>query len=307
MAATINSTETAPVLVSTQWLAQRLGAAGSVAAGAPAGDIRVCDVRWYLPHQGKNGREEYAAGHIPGAVFVDLDAELARPAYDGPGRHPIPSASDFEQAMRRAGVGPQTHVVAYDDAGGSIAGRLWWLLRHFGHQRASVLDGGIVKWRAEGRPVDREVPRYPAGTFQARPAEGGVVDKHAVGRLAADPGAVVLDARARERYEGQENPVDARFGHVPGARSAPFAGNLTQGAAPVFKSPEELRARFEALGVAPGKTVVAYCGSGVTACHNLLALHLAGYPEALLYEGSWSDWSRDERLPVETGPDPGAA
>ncbi|CAA9305508.1 MAG: Thiosulfate sulfurtransferase, rhodanese [uncultured Chloroflexi bacterium] len=297
---TTNSTEvvggTVPALVSTEWLAGHLDAR----------DVRICDVRWYLPHVGKQGRDEYGQGHIPGAVFLELDTVLARPAYDGPGRHPIPDARAFELAMRRAGIGPQTHVVAYDDAGGSIAGRLWWLLRYFGHDRASVLDGSIVKWRAEGRPLDTTVPAYPEGTYEAQAPGGGVVDKHTVRRLAAGSEVVVMDARARERYEGQENPVDARFGHVPGARSAPFAGNLTGDAAPVFKAPDELRAQFEALGVTPGKTVVAYCGSGVTACHTLLALHLAGHPDALLYEGSWSDWSRDESLPVATGPDAGA-
>jgi thiosulfate/3-mercaptopyruvate sulfurtransferase len=212
--------------------------------------------------------------------------------------------------MARAGVGPETHVVAYDDAGGSIAARLWWLLRHFGHPLVSVLDGGITRWVAEGRPVVRDVPEPPPGAFVPRPAEGQVADRDEVRRLSRDPGAVVLDARAPERYEGRVEPVDPRAGHVPGAVSAPFAANLVPGAAGGggggrFKAPPELRAQYAALGVAPGREVVVYCGSGVTACHDLLALHLAGIRHARLYEGSWSDWSADPTLPVATGPDPG--
>ncbi|HEV2126213.1 MAG TPA: sulfurtransferase [Chloroflexota bacterium] len=288
-----NSTQITSPLVSTEWLAEHLLDA----------NVRIADVRWYLPHLGKRGREEYRAGHIPGAVFVDLDAELAGPAERGPGRHPIPDAERFEAAMSRAGIGPQTHVVAYDDAGGSIAARLWWLLRYFGHERVSVLDGGITRWSAEGRPLQTEEPSYPSARFQARPQRDWVVDKHRVRDLSQDKRAVVLDARAKERYEGQVEPVDARPGHIPGARSAPVAGNLTESAPPAFRNPEALRERFEALGVAPEKTIVAYCGSGVTACHNILALQLAGYPNVLLYEGSWSDWSRDASLPAATGPD----
>jgi thiosulfate/3-mercaptopyruvate sulfurtransferase len=211
----------------------------------------------------------------------------------------------FAEAMARAGVGPETFVVAYDDTGGSTAARLWWLLRYFGHERAAVLDGGLAKWRAEGQPLETETPAVPRAQFTPRPQRGWVVDKEAVRRLVGDQGAVVLDARAAERYEGRLEPVDARPGHIPGARSAPFVDNLNAEGAPAFKPPAALRQRFEALGVAPGKTVVAYCGSGVTACHSLLALHLAGYPDALLYEGSWSDWSRDLALPAATGPDSG--
>jgi thiosulfate/3-mercaptopyruvate sulfurtransferase len=212
--------------------------------------------------------------------------------------------------MARAGVGPETHVVAYDDTGGSIAARLWWLLRHFGHLRVSVLDGGITRWVAEGRPLSRDVPAPSPGAFVPRPGEGQVVGKDEVRRLSGDPGAVVLDARATERYEGRVEPVDPRAGHVPGAVSAPFAANLASGeaegaAGARFKAPAALRAQYAALGVTPGLEVVVYCGSGVTACHNLLALHLAGIHHARLYEGSWSDWSADPALPVAIGPDPG--
>jgi thiosulfate/3-mercaptopyruvate sulfurtransferase len=280
-------------LVSTQWLAEHLD--------DPA--VRIADVRWYLPHLGRRGADEYRAGHIPGAVFVDLDTELAGPAAHGPGRHPIPNATVFGAAMSRVGIGSLTHVVAYDDAGGSIAARLWWLLRYYGHDRVSVLDGGITRWTAEGRPLQSDTTSHSPATFTPCPRQGWVADTEMVLSLSRDPQAVLLDARAAERYEGKVEPIDARPGHIPGARSAPFASNLDEGHPPEFKSPAELRARYEKLGVAPGKTLVAYCGSGVTACHTLLALTLAGYPDALLYEGSWSAWSRDTNLPAATGPD----
>lgn len=291
-------TETeAPALVSTEWLATRLEDPG----------LRVADVRWYLPHVGKHGAEEYAQGHIPGAVFVDLNRDLAGPAGSGPGRHPLPSAAGFQEAMSRAGVGPQTHVVAYDDAGGPIAARLWWLLRYFGHPRVSVLDGGIPRWTLEGRAVEGGAtsPVPPPEAFVARAQPGWVVDREAVRRWSRDPGALVLDARAAERYEGRVEPVDPRAGHIPGAKSAPFSENVRDEPAPRLLPGAALRERYERLGAAGATPVVAYCGSGVTACHTLLALHLAGLPDGLLYEGSWSDWSSDPSLPATTGPTPG--
>ncbi len=287
--------EAVPALVSTGWLAARLA--------DPS--VRLADVRWYLPTVGKRGREAYDRGHIPGAVFVDLDTDLAGPRGSGPGRHPIPALEWFEAAMSRLGIGGQTHVVAYDDSGGSTGARLWWLLRYFGHPRVSVLDGGIDRWIAEGRPVETETFAPPPAQFTARPQPGWVVDKAAVQQLRGDPGALLLDARAVERYEGRVEPVDPRAGHIPGARSAPFAGNLRDEPAPRLKPPEALRARFDALGAPQARTIVSYCGSGITACHNLLALHLAGYGGAVLYEGSWSDWSADPALEAATGPDVG--
>jgi thiosulfate/3-mercaptopyruvate sulfurtransferase len=295
MRARLDSTGAAPPLVSTEWLAARLD--------DPS--VRIADVRWYLPHLGKSGRAEYERRHIPAAVFVDLDRELAAPPGSGPGRHPLPSARQFESAMSRAGVGRETHVVAYDDTGGSTAARLWWLLRYFGHSRASVLDGGLTKWLAEGRPVTAHVPTPPPATFKASPGQARVVDKAAVQRLSADPAAVLLDARAAERYEGRVEPIDARAGHVPGARSAPYTGNVSAGDEPVFLPPERLRERYAALGVTPDRAVVAYCGSGVNACHTLLALEVAGFPQGVLYQGSWSDWSADPSLIAATGPDSG--
>jgi thiosulfate/3-mercaptopyruvate sulfurtransferase len=258
-------------------------------------DVRVVDLRWYLA--GKKGAEEYARGHIPGAVFVDLEHEITAP--QGPGRHPIPDGAQFERAMRKAGVSPDTHVVAYDDAGGSIAARLWWLLRYYGHARVSVLDGGLAAWTGAGQPLDATPSAYPEGAFRAQaPARERVVDRAYVDRARSDPRVLVLDARASERYRGDSEPVDARPGHVPGAKSAPWAGNLRDGR---YLGAEDLRARYEALGAGRAKEVVVYCGSGVTACHDLIALELAGLPGAKLYEGSWSDWARDPSLPAAKG------
>jgi thiosulfate/3-mercaptopyruvate sulfurtransferase len=188
-------------------------------------------------------------------------------------------------------------VVAYDDQAGAVAARLWFLLRAHGHQAASVLDGGIRKWVAEARPIDTIKPEVAPARFEARLQPGVVLDK--AGMLGRPPETLVLDARAGERYRGEVEPIDPRAGHIPGARSAPFTANLTPGLLPVFRPPAELRAHYASLGAEGGEPVV-YCGSGVTACHDLLALHLAGLP-GRLYGGSWSEWSSDPSLPIETG------
>jgi thiosulfate/3-mercaptopyruvate sulfurtransferase len=241
----------------------------------------VLDARWYL--SGKRGIDEHASGHLPGAAFVDLDRDLSAPKGEGPGRHPLPSARSFAAVLARLGVTATTTVVAYDDAGGAIAARVWWLLRHFGIDRGAVLDGGIDAWKQAGVARTNDV-----------------VDKRAVDALRTEARAAILDARAAERFEGKSELVDARPGHIPGARSAPFAGNLTAPGG-TFLDRDALAARFAGAGVHPGETVVCYCGSGVTACHNLLALSLTGRDDALLYEGSWSDWAADATLPAATG------
>jgi thiosulfate/3-mercaptopyruvate sulfurtransferase len=223
----------------------------------------------------------------------------------GPGRHPLPSPASFAALLRRLGIGRDTLVVAYDDAGGSIAARLWWLLRWFGHPGGRVLDGGIEAWVAQGRPLTTSVPAITtAEPLAPAPPLARAVDKAEVDRLRRHPGAVILDARAAERFEGRVEPIDARPGHVPGARSAPFAGNLVRPGGP-FRPAAELADRYRSLGALQAETVVCYCGSGVTACHDLLALSIAGRDDALLYEGSWSDWAADPSLPAATGPDPG--
>jgi len=266
-------------LVSAEWLRDH--------RGEP--DLRVVDLRWKLG--GPPGREGYDAGHLPGAVFIDLDRDITAPS--GPGRHPIPSREQFQAAMRRAGVNRGDRVVAYDDAGGSVAARLWWLLRFFGHERAAVLDGGLQAW---GQPLEIEAPAPAAGDFEAaEPNRAEVVDRHGLHGL-------LLDARAPERYRGEVEPVDPKAGHIPGARSAFWQESLDE--RQHFKAGEELRQRFRDLGVESGEEVIAQCGSGVNAAHVLLALELAGFKGARLYEGSWSDWSSHPDAPVATGPEP---
>jgi thiosulfate/3-mercaptopyruvate sulfurtransferase len=277
-------------LVSAAWLAEHLDDPRVV----------VADVRWYLA--GKRGADEFARGHIPAATFVDLDSELAAPpAPDRPGRHPLPSTAQISALLSRLGAGADSTVVGYDDAGGAIAARLWWLLRYFGHDGGRVLDGGIQAWVASGRPLETDVrPRTTAPPLMLAPRPELVVDKRRVAELARTPTAVVLDARIPERFEGLVEPIDARPGHVPGARNAPCAANLVAPGG-AFLDRAELARRYAALGAMDASTVVAYCGSGVNACHDLLALALAGRPDALLYEGSWSDWARDPALPAAKG------
>ncbi len=249
-------------------------------------DLRVIDLRWYL--DGRSGRDAYLAGHLPGAVFVDLDRDIT--GADGPGRHPIPSRTKFEEAMRAAGVEPSSRVVVYDEQGGYSAARLWWLLHFFGHPAVAVLDGGLPAWRGQ---LETEPAGPLRGGFRAAdPDPAMVVDRDHV-RAARE--AVLFDARAPERYRGEVEPIDAKAGHIPGARNVPWRSNLT--ADWCFLSPDELRGKYAA---AEGREAIAYCGSGVSASVDLLALELAGFAGAKLYEGSWSDWSRQD-LPVATG------
>lgn len=257
----------------------------------------VLDVRWRLG--GPSGRVDYDAGHLPGAHFVDLVTDLARPA-DEHGRHPLPSSGEFQQAMRRCGVSKNSLVVCYDDADSAAAARAWWLLRYFGHESVQVLDGGYAAWRASGGPVTAEQPD-PADTgFEAAP---GHLDVLTAAEAAAHArSGVLLDARASERYAGLTEPVDPVAGHIPGAVSAPTTGNVD--ATGRFLSSDALRQRFEGLGVRPDVPTAAYCGSGITAAHEVLALQLAGF-EAGLYADSWSGWITDPSRPVATGDNPG--
>ncbi len=263
------------------------------------GNLTLLDVRWRLG--GPPGRELYDAGHIPGAAFVDLDTDLAAPPGAG-GRHPLPATADFERAMQRAGVRDGRPVVVYDDADSTAAARAWWLLRYFGHPSVRVLDGGFRAWSAGGYPVvttDQERPVTAPGRFTARPGHLGLLDADGAAALARD--GVLLDARAGERFRGEVEPVDPVAGHIPGAVSAPTAENVNPDG--TFRSAADLAARFTALGAAGGRPAAAYCGSGVTAAHEVLALALAGLPAAL-YVGSWSNWVTDPARPVATGPAP---
>lgn len=276
-------------LVSTEELAARLG--------DPA--LRVADVRWYLD-PALLGRVAYETGHIPGAVFFDLGADLAAPGGGvgkPDGRHPWPSEEQVARVMGAAGIGPETQVVAYDDQAGATAARLWYVLRAHGHDAVGVLDGGLARWLAEGRPVSTDIPQPASRSFAARLGPGFVVTKAELASLSGRSDRLLLDARAPERYRGEIEPVDPRAGHIPGARSAPYADNLTDEPLPVFRSPAQLRRRYVELGAEASDPVV-YCGSGVTACHDLLALRLAGL-RGRLYAGSWSEWSADPSLPLE--------
>lgn len=278
------------------------GSAPDTVTGGPGDRPVVLDVRWRLG--GPPGIDSYRDGHIPGAVFLDLDHELCGAPGNG-GRHPLPAATEFQWVMRRAGVSTGRLVVVYDDADSTAAARAWWTLRYFGHQEVRVLDGGFRAWTAAGHPVepgDRGDEDAPAGDFTARPGGMPLLDAAAAGRLARS--GVLIDARAAERYRGEVEPVDPVAGHIPGAATAPTAENVHGDG--VFRSPGELRARFAALGLAPGTAATpagAYCGSGVTASHEVLALALAGIPAAL-YVGSWSEWVTDPGRPIATGPLP---
>lgn len=248
----------------------------------------IADVRWYL--DGRSGRRAFLQGHIPGAVFVELDSCLAGPPSRAAGRHPLPDAEDFAASMSRLGIGDRSLVVAYDDAGGTVAARLVWMLRALGVD-AALLDGGIAAWPGdlETAETDPAPARFTSREWPKEALAG-------IGEL-SDPALVVIDARDRARYRGEHEPVDPRAGHIPGARSLPCRENLDD--AGRFLPADRLRARFEAVGAGPG--TVSYCGSGVTACHNLLAMERAGLGPGRLYPGSWSQYSSDPSRPAATG------
>lgn len=262
----------------------------------------LLDVRWRM--LGPPTRQDYADGHLPGAVFVDLDAELAAPPGPG-GRHPLPEPDRLQGVLRRAGVDGDRGVVAYDADDGSAAARAWWLLRWAGHELPQVLDGGYAAWVRDGFPVTTEVPTPAEGDFEVRTGMMPVVDADGAAEIAR--AGRLLDARAPERYRGAAEPVDAQAGHVPGALNAPFREHVDGSGK--WRSPEDLAERFAGLGLDGSAPVAAYCGSGVTACSVVLALEQAGASTrqrpASLYPGSWSEWSADPGRPVRTGDEPG--
>ena len=281
-------------LVTPDWLRERLG--------DPA--LRIVDCRYRLGEPGA-GEALWRGAHIPGAAFMDLDRDLAGPPGER-GRHPLPDAAAFEAAARGAGIGADTLVVAYDEAAEGGAARLWWLLRHFGHTDVTVLDGGLRGWREQGGELRGGDEQIQPGDFRAaapdetastEELEGlGALPGH-IARKSASPSRVLLDARAPERYRGEVEPIDPVAGHIPGAVNLPFA-DLAPGGR--FLPADELRARFEAAGVASGDEAVAYCGSGVTACVVALAGEVAGIGATRLYPGSWSEWCA-LGLPAERG------
>ncbi len=254
-------------------------------------DVVLLDVRWTLG--GPPGRDAYLEGHIPGAVFVALDTELAGHGEPRDGRHPLPDAADLQRSARRWGISDGSTVVAYDDNGGLAAARAWWLLRWAGFEDVRLLDGGLSAWVAAGGSLETDDVRPEPGDVILASGQAPTIDIDG----AAEFEGVLLDARAVERYRGETEPIDPRAGHVPGAVSAPTTDNVD--AAGRFRSPEELRRRFEALGVGEGVPVATYCGSGVTAAHEVAALAIAGF-DAALYPGSWSQWSNHEDRPVAT-------
>ena len=281
------------LLVTPAALAQEMAADLARNPAGARGPV-LLDVRWRLG--GPPGLDSYREGHLPGAVFTDLDRDLAAPPGPG-GRHPLPDPAVFTKAMRAAGVSQDRPVVVYDDKDATAAARAWWLLRYHGHQDVRVLDGGYQAWLAAGLPVTRADPATTPGDFTARPGHLPVLDAAGAQEMART--GLLLDARAGERYRGEHEPVDPVAGHIPGAVSAPTTGNVNPDG--TFRSPADLAGRFAALGAAgTAGAVGAYCGSGVTAAHEVLALALAGVPAAL-YVGSWSDWITDPARPVATG------
>lgn len=259
-------------------------------------EVIIADVRWAM--SGPRGRERYAEGHIPGAYFVDLDADLSAAGAPG-GRHPLPSANTFAAMLSRIGYDGSRRIVAYDDRHGAVAARLWWMIRYFGLEDGAVLDGGLDAWTAAGGELTPEVPAavdtpHPTLTRRSELVASAEDVAHRPDDL------LLLDARSEARYRGDEEPIDPRAGHIPGAVSAFWQGNLD---GETMASEATLRRRYQDLGLGEGP-VTAYCGSGVTACHDLLALSLIGRDDARLYVGSWSDWSSDPQRPCATGDEP---
>jgi thiosulfate/3-mercaptopyruvate sulfurtransferase len=279
------------MLITAEQLAAQLEAPGHV----------IVDCRFNLTDPAA-GRRIYEAGHIPGAVHADLDRDLASPITPGTGRHPLPDPAALSATLRGWGVSPDTRVVAYDDAGGALAARLWWLLRWMGHARVALLDGGLRAWQSAGLPLETRLPLPAPGRFAGSPGHMPSVDTAAVLENVGQPRRRLLDARAPARFRGDEEPIDPVGGHVPGAVNVPFQDGLAADGR--FLAVADLRQKFRPLAGAAGDAsgLIAMCGSGVTACHLLFTLELAGLPGASLYGGSWSEWIRDPARPVARGP-----
>ena len=277
-------------LVTTQMLAEHLSDPGWV----------IVDCRFSLADAAA-GERAYVEGHIPSARYFHLEHDLSGPLTPRSGRHPLPEPKYFMAKLGRMGVGQGTQLVAYDDAGGAFAARLWWLARWLGHPQTAVLDGGWKHWQAQGRPVSVESPAVIPRAFSGRPASDLWLTSDAILDIARGrTTARLLDVRAPARFRGEAESIDPVAGHVPGAVNLPYEGNVTHDGR--FHSPEALRRRFEqALGGWPPAQAVCMCGSGVTACHSLLAMEVAGLKGARLYAGSWSEWIRDPVRPVATG------
>ncbi len=258
--------------------------------GAP--DVRIADTRFDLADL-NSGRRAYEAGHIPGALFFDLDFDLSAPVGVHGGRHPLPDTEAFAALLGRRGIGSDHQVVVYDDGPGVFAGRLWWMLRYLGLVKVRVLDSGLAAWREAGLPLTSKVTTYTATEITVVPQREMAVDRDYVLRHLEDPSVLLIDAREERRYRGEVEPIDPVAGHIPSAVNLPYEGNLREGR---FLDVDELRSRYAVAKDA--KEVIVYCGSGVSATHNLLALEESGFHGARLYVGSWSDWTSYGDAPV---------
>ncbi len=262
---------------------------------------RIFDVRHDLMNH-EIGRQQYAEGHLSGATFVPLETDLSGEKTATSGRHPLPDADDFMAKLGEWGVRPGQQVVVYDASNGTYAGRLWWMMRWMGHYSVAVLDGGITKWEKEGRPLTAEVPHFAPTSYKGAPRTMHVDVEFVQANLGKSE-VTVLDARASGRYAGQGETIDPVGGHIPGALNRPFTENLNKDG--TYKAPEVLAKEFAALlGNRSPKQIVHQCGSGVSACHNILAMEIAGLAGSRLYPGSWSEWCRDPKRPVATGSEP---
>ncbi|MGH9324876.1 MAG: sulfurtransferase [Vicinamibacteria bacterium] len=260
-------------------------------------DWAVIDARFYLPEP-ERGEAEYLQEHVPGAAYAHLDRDLSGPRTGRNGRHPMPGVAQMAERFSNWGIDERVQVVAYDSASGQIAARLWWMLRYLGHDAAAVLDGGFQSWKAEGRPLASGRESRAPRKFTPRPREAMRIDVDALEETRTN--RLLIDARAPERFRGETEPYDPVAGRIEGARNHPTTASLT--AEGRFLPREDLRKRLESvIGEAPIESVVSYCGSGVTACHNLLAMEIAGLRGARLYPGSWSEWCAEDRRPIEKG------
>lgn len=261
---------------------------------------RIFDCRHDLQNTGY-GAQAYGKGHIPGALFLHLDHDLSGEKNGSNGRHPLPDPEVFAAKMSACGVGPDTQVVAYDNEAGAFAARLWWMLRWLGHGKVALLDGGLAAWRRAKQPLVTEVPTFPATRFEPRPQSSMLVDTDFVLQRLGSPEALIVDARTPERFSGEQETIDPVGGHIPGAVNRFYFDNLDD-AGCYFKPTDELRTEFDALfGGRASSAVIQQCGSGVTACHNILAMELAGLGGSKLYAGSWSEWCADPTRPMATG------
>lgn len=262
--------------------------------------LRIIDTRFALTAP-EAGREAYAAGHLPSAVYFDLDKDLSSPPGEHGGRHPLPDMEVFAAKLEAAGISNSSFVVVYDDQANMFAGRLWWLLRYAGHDEVAVLDGGLSAWTEAGFETTRDVPTFDKGVFTLDLRPEMLADMDHVRRNLDNPNVLLVDARGADRYRGENETMDPKAGHIPGALSLPYTDNLD---GKRYKPAETLKARFKDLGLDEAEEVIVYCGSGVSASHDLIALEEAGIKNAKLYVGSWSDWSSYPRNPVATGEEP---